>query len=170
MRIYTYSAIVTALILTLSCEALAGKQVVGWVENVTVNPGNVVFQAKLDTGADNSSIDAKNIVETSRDGRKILRFQVDDRQGKAVDFEKEQVGIEVVPQHSGDDDERPVVVMEFCLGGECRSTLVNLANRARQQYPLLIGRSFMLDRLIVNPGAQYLVTPKQMNDTKPGTP
>ncbi len=170
MRTYRYTATVAALVLVLSCEASAGKQVVGWVEEAIVNPGRVVLQAKLDTGADNTSIDAKNVSGFTRDGRKILRFQVDNRQGQTVDFEKEQVGTEMVPKHTGDDEERPLVVMELCVGGECRSTLVNLSDRSRLDYPLLIGRSFMLDRLIVNPGAQHLVGPETMNNPGSGTP
>ena len=107
MRTYRYTATVAALVLVLSCEASAGKQVVGWVEEAIVNPGRVVLQAKLDTGADNTSIDAKNVSGFTRDGRKILRFQVDNRQGQTVDFEKEQVGTEMVPKHTGDDENAP---------------------------------------------------------------
>jgi hypothetical protein len=170
LRAYKYTAIVTASVLVFCWEGLAQKQVIGWVEKAIVQPGNLVLHAKLDTGADNTSIDVQNISAFSRDGRKILRFQVDDREGRTVDFEKEQVGIEVVPQHSGDDEYRPLVIMEVCLGNECRETLVNLADRSRQDYPLLIGRSFMLDRVIVNPGAQYRAEPKTVNSPKSDKP
>ncbi|MEW6352523.1 MAG: RimK/LysX family protein [Thermodesulfobacteriota bacterium] len=151
---------VLALLLCVAGEADAQKQVVGWVERAIVYPGNLTLQAKVDTGADNTSIDAAQITEIVRDGRKILRFQVSDRQGQSIQVEREQVGIEVVPRHYGEHEERPLVIMELCLGSECRQTLVNLADRSRLDYPLLIGRSFLLDRVVVNPGAQFLVEPK----------
>ncbi len=170
MRACSCVLFVSALAVFFGNEAFAQKQVVGWVEQAIVYPGNIPLQAKVDTGADNTSIDASQITALSRDGRKVLRFMVNNRQGHAVQVEREQVGIEVVPRHYGEYEERPLVIMEICLGTECRQTLVNLADRSRLDYPLLIGRSFLLDRVVVNPGAQHLVETKGMNSPKPDSP
>ncbi len=139
----------------------AEKLVVGWVEEASISPGNLILDAKVDTGADNTSIDARNITVINRGGKTLLRFQVVDRKGRTIDMEREQVGIEIVPRHYGEFEERPLVILEICLGNECRSTLVNLSDRSRFKYPLLIGRSFMLDRILVNPSAQYTTKPRQ---------
>ncbi len=169
MRTIFWAAMVSTLFLCVVGETVAQKQVVGWVEKAIVYPGNIALQAKVDTGADNTSIDAAEITGITRNGRKILRFQVNNRQGQSVQVEREQVGIEVVPRHYGENVERPLVIMEICLGIECRQTVVNLADRSRLDYPLLIGRSFLLDRAVVNPGAQFLVETKGMSSPKPDT-
>ncbi|MDQ7783354.1 MAG: RimK/LysX family protein [Desulfomonilaceae bacterium] len=140
-------------------QSAADKMVVGWVEEASIKPENLILQAKVDTGAGNTSIDARNIDFVKRDGRRFIRFEVDGRDGNTVEIEREQVGIETVPQLSGEYQERPLVIMEICLGNECRNTVVNLTDRSRLRYPLLIGRSFMLDRVICNPSARYTRKP-----------
>ncbi len=138
----------------------AEPQVVGWTERVSIFPGNLILSAKVDTGADNTSIDARNITAIDRKGRKIIRFEVDNREGQTVTLERDQVGIEVVPLHFGEFQERPLIILGICLGNDCRETLVNLADRSRLKCPVLIGRSFMLDRIVVNPSAQFTVEPR----------
>lgn len=142
-------------------HVLADKPVLGWLEKAFIVQGGIVLEAKVDTGADNTSLDARNITVISREGKNILRFDVDDRQGKTFTLEREQVGIELVPQHYGADEERPLVVLEICIGNECRNTLVNLVDRSKKKYPLLVGRSFMLDRVLVDTGGEYLTQPRQ---------
>jgi hypothetical protein len=155
--------ILAAIIATLlwGNPSAAEKLVVGWLEEASVNPGNLILVAKVDTGAGNTSIDARNISVVERDGKRFLRFQVDDRKGHTVEIEREQVGIETVPRHNGGLDERPLVILQVCIGNDCRNTLVNLSDRSRLKYPLLIGRSFLLDRVVVNPSAQYIARPRQ---------
>jgi hypothetical protein len=145
----------------------AEKPVLGWLEKALIVPGGFILEAKLDTGADNTSLDARNIKLIHRDGKNILRFDVDDRQGKTYTLEREQVGIERVPQHVGDDEERPLIVLEICIGSECRNTLVNLVDRSKKKYPLLVGRSFMLDRVVIDAGGEYLTQPRAGAGAKP---
>lgn len=149
-----FRSLLSAVTLLLLCGPAveAEKTVLGRLEKALMKPGGFVLEAKVDTGADNTSLDARNITVIRRNGKNILRFNVDDRKGKAFTLEREQVGIELVPQHRGDDEERPVIVLEVCIGNECRNTLVNLVDRSKKKYPLLIGRSFMLDRVVVDAG------------------
>lgn len=143
------------------------KLTVGWVENVLIRPGNIILDAKIDTGADNTSLDARNITTFDRGDKKFVRFQVDNRRGDVITLEREQMGIEAVPRHDGRDQERPVVIMEICLGSQCRPTLVNLVDRSRFKYPLLVGRSFLLDRTIIDPLGKYLTKPMSAESSKP---
>jgi hypothetical protein len=144
----------------------AEKSIVGWVEKALIRPGHVILNAKVDTGADNTSLDARNIRTFDRGGKKFVRFQVDNRRGDVITLEREQMGIEVVPRHDGRDQERPIVTMEICLGLQCRSTLVNLVDRSRFKFPLLVGRSFLLDRTIVDPLGKYLTRPMSANTSQ----
>jgi hypothetical protein len=137
------------------------KQIVGWVENVSILPDNLTLKAKVDTGADNSSITARNITAVHRDGRRFLQFDVENGKGGTVRLEREQVGIDFIRRHHGNAEERPLVILEICLGKHCRNTLVNLADRSRHKYPLLLGRSFLLDRTLVNPSAKHIAEPRR---------
>ncbi|MEJ2719014.1 MAG: RimK/LysX family protein [Deltaproteobacteria bacterium] len=143
------------------------KLIVGWVEKALIRPGHVILDAKVDTGADNTSLDARNITTIDRGGKKFVRFEVDNRRGDVITLEREQMGIEVVPRHDGRDQERPLVTLEICLGLECRRTVVNLVDRSRFKYPLLVGRSFLLDRAIVDPLRTYLTQPMSADSSKP---
>jgi hypothetical protein len=166
-RIYSSLLSFVMFVLVSGSAVCAEKPVVGWLESARILPDGLILEAKLDTGADNTSLDARNITVTRRDGKNIIRFNVDDRKGKTVTLEKEQVGIELVPQHHGDDEERPLVILEICLGNECRNTLVNLVDRSKKKYPLLVGRSFMLDRLLVDTGGEHLAQPRGQEGKKP---
>ena len=91
LRCSALSIVVIFGILGLSSGASAQKQVVGWIEKALVRPGDITLDAKLDTGAGNTSLDARIIGETNRNGRKVLKFVVEDSAGKSVTFEREQV-------------------------------------------------------------------------------
>jgi len=151
--------LIMAVLVAFVSGASAQKQVVGWVEKALVRPGDFTLDAKLDTGAGNTSLDARVVGETNRNGRKTLKFVVDDGSGNTVTLEREQVGIETVTSQGREDEERPLVLLEICLGRECRETIVNLAARTGLKYPLLIGRSFMLDFVIVDPDNRHKVQP-----------
>ena len=70
---YPY-ALVAGLLgaLVMALPAAAGeKKVVGWIEKVRIYPGNFVVHAKLDSGAEYSSLDAANLTEFDRDGKRM---------------------------------------------------------------------------------------------------
>ena len=59
MQIMPYlkmSLLVTSLVSVVPAPAFADIQAIGWIEHVKVSTANLVFNAKIDTGADNSSI------------------------------------------------------------------------------------------------------------------
>ena len=69
--------------LVLALPAAAGeKNVVGWIEKVRIYPGNFVVHAKLDSGAEYSSLDAANLTEFDRDGKRWVRFDLSERDGQ----------------------------------------------------------------------------------------
>lgn len=55
------------------------KQLVGAVERVHLSPPDAVFEARIDTGAESSSLDARDIREFERDGSTWVRFLLVDR-------------------------------------------------------------------------------------------
>ena len=98
--------------------AVNSSHVYGWIETIRLQPDGVELEAKLDTGADTSSLDARNIELFSRDGEKWVRFRVDGlRQGAGVSqaFER-PVLRRIKVRGAGGADHRVVVRMRLCIG------------------------------------------------------
>ncbi len=69
------------------------KQTVGWIEKAHITPGDITLDAKLDTGADGTSVNAVDINKFERDGKTWARFTIDDKKGHKVTLEREIVGV-----------------------------------------------------------------------------
>ena len=68
------------------------KQTVGWIEKAHITPGDITLDAKLDTGADGTSVNAVDIDKFEHDGKAWARFTIDDKKGHKVTLEREIVG------------------------------------------------------------------------------
>ena len=136
------------------------KQIVGWVEKARVSPGNLVLLAKIDSGADNSSLNVPDLVEFERNGEKWVRFELVNDLGQRAVIERKMVRTAKIKRHKGLRQRRPVVRMGICVGNYYSETEVNLVDRSNFKYPLLIGRSFMGHKLIIDPSAQYTREPE----------
>jgi hypothetical protein len=156
---YLCFAVIGPLLLAATVSA-GNKQIVGWVEKVLISPGNLVLQAKLDSGADNSSLNALDVVEFERNSEKWVRFELVDDLGQSVVIERRLVRIAKIKRHRGMRQERPVVRMGICVGNYYKEAEVNLVDRSKFKYPLLIGRSFMGDALVIDPSAQFTLEPE----------
>lgn len=146
--------------------AMEDKAVVGWVEEVKISPGDIVLKAKIDTGADNSSIHVNGFTLFDRSGEQWCRFEVTDRDGKTVSLERPVVRMAKIKRHKGAPQERPVVVLEICLGTHRRSAQVNLVDRSRFSLPMLIGRSFLRQTFLVDTDKRFTAPPACAEDSK----
>lgn len=152
--------ILLALTATLSCDAAAETadlKILGWVENAfLVDPG-IEIQAKLDTGAETSSLDARIIKKFRKDGKRWVRFAVNDRgSGEEFILVRRRVRTIGVVQHEGSRQTRPVVELEICIGGDMLKTEVSLIDRTEFNYPLLLGRSALASFALIDPDNTYL--------------
>ena len=131
--------------------AEAGEKItVGFIEEVIVVPGNISLAAKIDTGADNSSLHATAIMRITRKGQKWVRFRVRDENGRRHIMERPLVRMTGIRQDDGPRDERPVVSLVICLGGVAKKAQVNLNDRSNYKYKMLVGRSFLQDSFLVD--------------------
>jgi len=151
--------IVTILIGSPFSAIAQEKQVVGLLEKVKICPENLIMEAKLDTGADHSSLSATNIEEFERDGKRWIRFDVHTTKGFWGTREKKLLRIAKIKSHQDDDQERPVIRLGVCLGKYYREVDFNLTDRRKFEHQMLIGRSFMNGLLIVDPAAEFTTTP-----------
>jgi hypothetical protein len=148
-----------ALVLVLPGSA-AQKKVVGWIEKVRIYPGGLTIRAKLDSGAEYSSLHATNLTEFARDGRRWVRFDVDNREGGRVTIERPLLRKATIKRHFHKAQKRPVVKIGVCLGRIYKETEVNLVDRSGFNYRMLIGRKFMAGAVIIDPAVQYTIEPE----------
>ena len=147
--------------LVLALPAAAGeKKVVGWIEKVRIYPGNFLVHAKLDSGAEYSSLDAANLTQFERNGKPWVRFDLTEREGQKITMERPLLRLATIKRHNQEPQRRPVIKLGVCLGNIYQETEVNLVNRKNYQYRMLIGRKFMEGAVIIDPAARYTVEPE----------
>ena len=144
------------------------KTIYGWIEKVIVSSQEkLLLEAKLDTGADNSSLDANVIKRFRRNGKRLVRFDIEDpATGKRVILERPYLRRVRIKRHDGNHQRRVVVPMELCLGDTLRKVEVSLMNREQFDYPVLLGRSALQGIAIVDPDLKLTRSPScfQSND------
>lgn len=131
----------------------------GWIENVRIHPGNLLIRAKLDTGARHSSLNATEIKKFERHGENWIQFYVVDRRGKKYHFEQKVHRYAKIKEHGAAPDRRPVILLGICLGSVYKEVEVNLEDRSNFKYQLLLGRSFLMGSIVVDPSATLTTTP-----------
>lgn len=139
----------------------AGKMhlpIVGAVEWVQVGRSGLAMEARIDTGADTTSIHAENIQLIEKDGRRYVRFVlVDPETDRRLQHELRLRRRVLIKQTNGLRDRRFVVRMWVAVG-EARSYIdVNLTDRSDFEYPMLIGRNFLTDSLIVDVSRHHTI-------------
>jgi hypothetical protein len=144
-------------------------QVYGYVEKVTIADKNLTVSAKLDTGAKSASLHAIDIKDIEVKGIPYLRFKVPTKEGVTI-VEAQYVGKVKIKVRNSEANpallkatpmKRPVVLLKLKLGGKERLVRVNLTNRKRFLYPLLLGRDAIIEfNGTVNPALTFTTKPK----------
>ena len=119
-----------------------------------------MFFAKLDTGARSASINARNIEMFDRDGEPWVRFDVINKAGKAMALELPQYRDVTIKRHYGGKEERPVVLLDICIGKVRKVTPVSLSDRQGFLYPLLVGRRYLSGSFAVDARRKFTVEPE----------
>lgn len=140
-------------------QSVLAKQVVGWVENIRLYPGDVKIKAKIDSGAKTSSLGCECKTTFMRDGKKWLAFTVKDNQGNSVKMEKPIVRTALIRRHFGQSQRRYVIKLGICLGDVYRETEVTVVDRSGFNYSFLVGRSFLEGKFLIDPSRTYLNHP-----------
>jgi len=140
----------------------AGKMhlpIIGAVEVASVEPAGLQMEARIDTGAETTSIHAEDIQLVEKEGKRYVRFNIPDGNGGKVPQEI-RLHRRVLIKQQGAEPERRYVVRMWVTVGEIRSRIdVNLSDREDFEYPLLVGRNFLLDAAIVDVSRQNLLSP-----------
>ncbi|AUH71225.1 secreted protein [Legionella sainthelensi] len=148
----TLALFIFVLLMTGPVMATNEAQIYGYVEKVSFPEKNLILSAKLDTGAKSASLNATNITEITKKGIAYLRFTVPTKNGD-YQFEAEYKGRVKIKVREGEHGseilahapiKRPVVLLSMQLGDKVRTIKVNLTNRKRFLYPLLLGRDAII--------------------------
>jgi hypothetical protein len=135
-------------------------RIIGWREWVALpDLGVDEIKAKVDTGADNSSLHAFNLQRFDEDGVAMVRFEIHPRQRKrkpSVECVAEVVKERLVKNPGGRAELRPVIRTTLVVGGEKLEAMVNLTTRDEMTFRMLLGRRTVRDRFVVDPGRSYL--------------
>ena len=135
------------------------KKIAGWVECVFIEKVGIEMIAKLDSGADNSSLNVEELFEFKRDGFNFIRFEIVNYKGQKKVIEAKVIRIARIKRHGSLSDHRPVILLDICLGTTCKKAEVNLADRSNYKYQLLLGRSFLADDFLIDPSKMRILTP-----------
>lgn len=136
-------------------QAQKKPQIMGWVERARIYPGGLPIHAKLDTGAQTSSLDAPGYELVQKDGKNWVQFTLINSAGRAQKFDLEVARSSVIKSRTGPNMKRPVVLLRVCVGGIYKVAEVNLSRRTHFNYKLLIGRSFLGDDIAVLSSAKF---------------
>lgn len=119
------------------------------------------FPVKLDTGADVSSINAQNIKQFEKDGKPMVSFSYQNDLGMEKDFTLEVVDSMKIRAKKGEKPTiRPVVEMQVKLGELEKKIRVNLKDRSRFHYSMILGKNFLKYGAVVGSEHNYILTEK----------
>ncbi len=116
--------------------------------------------AKVDTGARSSALHAFDVQKFSEGGQPWLRIglhPVKDNNDIVVWREVKQSDERPVTDSGGHTELRPVITTALQLAGERFDIELTLTNRDSMKFRVLLGRTAMRDRCVVNPAKSWLL-------------
>ena len=139
---------------------LLNPQIIGWREWLALPTLEIPrIKCKVDTGARTSALHAEQTERFDRDGKPWVRYFVyplqRQRTGRVV-CESEVIGERVVADSGGHRELRLVVTTEVCLGDQRFPIELTLTDRESLRFRMLLGRTALVGRYIVDPKRSYL--------------
>lgn len=130
---------------------------VGGLERIRIEPPGAVLTARIDTGAKYSSLSAENLVYFERDGDDWVRFGIRADDGRVKTLERQvQRHVRVIQQSDPEGSRRPMVYLRLRLGEVLGNFEFNLTDRSHLRYPVILGRQFLADLILVDVGQEFL--------------
>ncbi len=141
-------------------------EIIGSTEYVEV-AGIKNIPAKIDTGADSSSIWASHI-DVDKDG--TLSFQLFDEgsslyTGDTFTRQKNEYKVKIVRSGHGDERIRYRTELDLTVNGHKIHAMFTLADRSRNNFPVLIGRRTLTNKFLVD--VSRMAVKKQSNPKTP---
>lgn len=139
-----------------------GKYIVGPVETIYVKDLNMDFKARIDTGANTTSINAYDLHVIDGNNNpadnkeswhenlgKMISFKTANSQGQEETHTGKIIKISKIRNAQG-VERRYAVVMDLIWNGKSHAIPVNLRDRKKLEYKLLIGRNWLNGKYLVD--------------------
>ncbi len=128
------------------------KLTVGGLEQVWLDDIQMALPARVDTGAETASLDARKIELFERNGKRWVRFEiVHPDTGEALQLERKLKRIAAIVQsNTSEPERRPVIKLGITIGDISQSAEFTLSNRSHLDYQMLIGRNVLKDMMVVD--------------------
>jgi len=135
--------------------------VLGWREWLALPElGIAGIRAKVDTGARSSSLHVREQQLFERDGRRMVRFLIEHGVDDALSghLEAEVIDQRDVTDSGGNKETRIFIRTRLQIsGGIAWPIEVNLTERRNMAFPMLLGRTAIRRRCIVDPARSWLL-------------
>ncbi|MBP0047494.1 ATP-dependent zinc protease [Marinobacterium sp. AK62] len=145
-------------------------ETLGWREWVSLpDLGIDKIKAKVDTGARTSALHAFDVQLEETDAGKIVHFKIHPYQrdtDTVVECQAPLLDEREVRDSGGHSEMRYVIEARIVIGSDTHTAEVTLTNRDSMGFRMLIGRTTMKGRYLVDPGKSYLLRKKKR---KPAT-
>lgn len=137
-----------------------GKLLLGRYEWVSLPSQQLTLPARVDSGANTSSLHAVNLREFERDGKSWVGFETHYQPKNNEPPLKAEIEAPIVRrvriiQASGTET-RPVVILPMKLGSLVQDTEFTLSDRGDLTFPILLGRRFMMDIAVIDVSRTYV--------------
>jgi hypothetical protein len=140
------------------------KITIGWREWVSLpDLGIEHIKAKIDTGARTSALHAFSVRAFTKKGNKMVRFKIHPYQRRkdiVVECVAPILERRWVTDSGGHREQRYVIESTVQLGEDNWPIELTLTNRETMKFRMLLGRTAMKNRVVVNPGRSYLIGKK----------
>ncbi len=139
-------------------DAKDKRKVLGGLENIYLDPPGIILSARIDTGAQTSSLNALDMVEFERDGKPYVKFNIiHPNTSEKIELTRRIRGHTKIKKHVTESQRRPIVSLRVKLGDLDEHISFTLVDRSKFQQQVLIGRNFLRDLAIVDVSKEYTV-------------
>lgn len=136
--------------------------IIGWREWISLPAlGIQVIKAKIDTGARTSALHAFSLNPFTENHINKIRFDIHPLQHNTdavITCVADVVDKRLVTDSGGHEEERYVIETPITIAGQTWSIEITLTERENMLFRMLLGRSALRKRFIVNPARSFATT------------